>query len=92
MNDFKYSYFERLPTGPISHPVTVVFVHGFSANKTMWMVMSKYLPQEWRLVMVDMPGHGESSFKTGSDYSSHGMADKLNGVSTPLYSGSPSTL
>ena len=43
-------------------PVTLLFVHGFSANKTMWMIVSKHMPREWRLVMLDMPGHGESSF------------------------------
>ena len=80
IGDIKYCYFERLPTVPSSHPITVLFVHGFSANKTTWMVMSKCLPPDWRLVMVDMPGHGESSFKSGSDYTSRGMSDKLNEV------------
>ena len=80
VGDIRYSYFERLPTSPSSHPITAVFMHGFSANKTMWIVMSKYLPLDWRLVMLDMPGHGESSFKSGSDYTPRGMSDKLNEV------------
>lgn len=81
VGDINYCYFERLPSSQPTEgesPVNVLFVHGFSANKTMWIIMSKYLPKTWRLVMVDMPGHGESSFNPGGDYSSQGMAAKLD--------------
>lgn len=83
VDGIQYSYFERLPStspSPGQTSRTVVFVHGFSANKTMWIVMSKHLPKSWRLVMVDMPGHGESGFQPKGDYSSRGMAVKLNRV------------
>lgn len=42
--------------------------------------MSKYLPKSWRLVMLDMPGHGESGFQPEGDYTARGMAVKLNRV------------
>jgi len=42
--------------------------------------MAPHFPSEWRIVMVDMPGHGESSFISGDDYSSKGMARKLHDV------------
>lgn len=83
-----YSYFERTPVGDSDNegePVTVLFLHGFTANKTMWMLMSKYLPKEWRLIMLDLPGHGESSFKSGSNYSALGFAHKMNEVSREVY-------
>lgn len=81
VGNINFSYFERPPSASDpKNAQTLVFVHGFSANKTMWMVMSKYLPKSWRLVMVDMPGHGDSTFLRNSDYSSNGMADKLDQV------------
>ena len=55
-------------------------MHGFSANKTMWMIMSRHLPKSWRLVMLDMPGHGESGFQPNGDYSAEGMTAKLDEV------------
>ena len=33
-------------------------------------------------MMVDMPGHGESSFDPNGDYTAHGMADFLDQVRT----------
>ena len=82
-----YSYFERAGTtktdsnGQRKEPPTLLFLHGFTANKTMWMIMSKYLPKEWRIVMLDMPGHGESTFKPNNDYSPLGLAEKIHSVS-----------
>lgn len=86
VDGIEYSYFERAGTvttdssGRSREPATLLFLHGFTANKTMWMVMSKYLPKEWRIVMLDMPGHGESSFKPNDDYSALGLAKKIHSV------------
>ena len=38
------------------------------------------LPREWRILVLDMPGHGESSFDPTLDYSPPGMADKVHMV------------
>ena len=87
VDGIEYSYYERAGSpktdmdGQKREPTTLLFLHGFTANKTMWMVMSTYLPKEWRIVMLDMPGHGESSFKPNNDYSALGMADKIHSVS-----------
>ena len=87
VDGIEYSYFERAGVaqtdidGRVREPTTLLFLHGFTANKTMWMVMSKYLPKEWRIVMLDMPGHGESSFKPNNDYSALGLAEKIHSVS-----------
>ena len=87
VGDIEYSYFERAgvvktdSNGRRKEPTTLLFLHGFTANKTMWMFMAKYLPKEWRIVMLDMPGHGESSFKPKDDYSALGLAEKIHSVS-----------
>ena len=38
------------------------------------------LPREWRILVLDMPGHGESSFDPIQDYSPFGMAEKVHMV------------
>ncbi len=60
---------------------TVLFLHGFTSDKTMWTLVSKYLPKEWRVVVVDLPGHGESGFTPKCDYTAQGFAEKLHNVS-----------
>lgn len=89
VDGIEYSYYERAGTAnktdssgrKTGEPTTLLFLHGFTANKTMWMVMSKYLPKDWRIIMLDMPGHGESSFKPNNDYSALGLAEKIHSVS-----------
>ncbi|CAI8005048.1 Monoacylglycerol lipase abhd6-A [Geodia barretti] len=36
------------------------------------------LPRQWRILVLDMPGHGESSFDPTQDYSPFGMAEKVD--------------
>ncbi len=80
-----FSYLERAvtrsPQTVAAPPVTLLFLHGFSANKIMWMPIASYFPPEWRIVMVDLPGHGESGFLPGGNYAAKGMARKLHDVS-----------
>lgn len=60
---------------------TVLLLHGYTSDKTMWTFVTKYLPKEWRLVVVDLPGHGDSGFKEDCDYTAQGFAEKLHRVS-----------
>ena len=87
---FTFSYLERegtsSPQTAAAPHVTAVFVPGFSASKAMWTPVSVYFPPEWKVVMVDMPGHGESTFIPGADYSAYGMARKLHDVSITMQS------
>ncbi len=39
---------------------TVVFVHGFGADKDNWTRMAAFLPTSWNLIMPDLAGFGES--------------------------------
>ena len=46
---------------------TLVFIHGFGGDKDTWPSMIKYIPSYYHCVLVDMPGHGETSFVDGVD-------------------------
>ena len=82
LTDATFSYYDRPATASKSNKnaETIVFLHGFTSNKTMWMLLAKYLPKKWRIVVIDMPGHGESSFKTSENYSTDGMVEKIHEV------------
>lgn len=47
-------------TGPDGSP-TVVFVHGAVFQRKMWAPQRDALPPEFRVVTLDLPGHGERS-------------------------------
>ena len=79
----KLSYIER-PGKSSSAPV-VVFVHGFTSNKLSWFVFFKLLPKTWRLIALDLPGHGLSEFNENVDYSAPGMDKILHKVCVTYY-------
>ncbi|ELT98558.1 hypothetical protein CAPTEDRAFT_208981 [Capitella teleta] len=39
---------------------SMLFVHGFSVNKEMWLPIIPLLPRNQHIVMLDLPGHGAS--------------------------------
>lgn len=82
--DFTYSFYDRSPSPRAEggsrqqQSETVLFLHGFTGNKTMWMLLSRFLPKHWRLIAMDLPGHGESSFIPGYGYSAYDLGDRVN--------------
>ena len=51
---------------PREHP-TLVFLHGIGADKDMWQSIIKHIPSKFHCIMIDMPGHGETTFIEGVD-------------------------
>ncbi|KAL5456948.1 hypothetical protein EMCRGX_G034177 [Ephydatia muelleri] len=49
-----------------------------NANKTMWTMTIRDLPKEWWIIVLDMPGHGDTSFVQNAGYCANGMVTKLN--------------
>lgn len=89
VGDISYCYYEReaivketSTTMVNSHDPrkTILFIHGLTGNKTMWTLMVNHLPKEWRLILIDLPGHGETTFKPDGGYCGMGLAQKLKEV------------
>lgn len=82
VNGITYAYYERLPTGQRKgeDAPTLLLLHGFTADKTMWTMTVRYLPKEWRIIVLDLPGHGDTSFLQKGDYSPTGMVSRLDEV------------
>lgn len=38
---------------------TIVLLHGFAANKDTWLRFVRYLPKQYRVLVIDLAGHGD---------------------------------
>ncbi len=56
---------------------TLVLLHGNSANAWWWQWVAKELPNDLRLLAVDMRGHGDSEWVKPPAYKPHDYADDL---------------
>ena len=69
VNGHTISYLERAGDGE-----TIVFLHGFAANKDNWIRFVRYLPSSYRILIFDLPGHGDSSFDPELKYDAFSLA------------------
>jgi pimeloyl-ACP methyl ester carboxylesterase len=58
--------------GPKNAPV-LVLIHGSNASLFTWEPWTKRLDDSFRVVAIDMPGHGLTGAVPSGDYSQHGM-------------------
>ncbi len=42
---------------------TVLFLHGFGVNGRIWRQQTKYFSENYRVIVVDLPGHGQSDWQ-----------------------------
>ena len=80
VNGIEFSYMDRNPKPDNKQP-TVVFVHGMSSQKLSWAPVIRSLPKSWRIIAIDLPGHGKSSFDFNKKYDAEGMCALFHGVS-----------
>ncbi len=48
---------------------TVVMVHGYSADKVVWVRFAKHFTHRYRVVVVDLAGHGETGYDPRHNHS-----------------------
>ncbi|QWC84028.1 alpha/beta hydrolase [Nocardioidaceae bacterium] len=56
---------------------TVVLVHGYTADRTLWPNFARTLTNYFHVIVPDLAGHGETPFRDGDDFSGPGQADRL---------------
>ena len=66
------SYLERAGSGE-----TIVLLHGFAANKDNWIRFVRHLPCSYRILIFDLPGHGDSSYDPGETYDAFNIANRM---------------
>ncbi|KAG2470791.1 monoacylglycerol lipase ABHD6 [Polypterus senegalus] len=72
---YRFSYSFR---GKQGNQPSILFLHGFSGDKDMWLSVVKFLPKHLHLVCVDMPGHGGTSRSAGEDYTIEGQVKRIH--------------
>ncbi|MDG0870442.1 alpha/beta fold hydrolase [Candidatus Lucifugimonas marina] len=60
-NKFDEITIEYEVDGPSSAPLTLVFVHGWTCNRTHWRAQMLAFTDRYRVIAIDLAGHGESS-------------------------------
>ena len=83
IDNVSMSYIER-PATKDGEP-TLVFIHGFTSQKLGWSPVFWYLPKSWRIIAVDLPGHGHSGFSDNFNYSINGIVSMLHKVQYMKY-------
>ena len=54
---------------------TLLFLHGFGANSYTWSKVSETLSQNYRLILLDLKGHGAAPKPNNEEYSLHDQAE-----------------
>jgi pimeloyl-ACP methyl ester carboxylesterase len=88
IEDLKIHYLEKNKKAT----ATIFFIHGNSGSSRMWQrQLNSELLQQYRLVAIDLPGHGKSSASNNPerDYSPIGTAKILSQVVNELAANSP---
>jgi abhydrolase domain-containing protein 6 len=57
-----------LEVNPSCKTETLVLLHGLGADKDTWIKMIKFLKDSYRIVVIDLPGHGDSVCDIESNY------------------------
>jgi len=63
---------------------TLLLVHGFSASLIDWDAWAKPLATRYRVVRIDLPGHGLTSAPSNYQASAEGYADLIDAFATRL--------
>ena len=69
--------------GPRTAPV-LVLIHGSNASLFTWAPWVAQLDGSFRIVTMDMPGHGLTGAVPSGDYTQKGMADFVNAVADKI--------
>jgi abhydrolase domain-containing protein 6 len=54
--------------GPEDATEAVVMIHGYSSEKTVWMRFASHFADRYQVLILDLPGHGETAFDPALKY------------------------
>lgn len=77
------SYFEG---GRAERP-TVVLLHGFSADRGVWVRFAKHLTRDFHVVIPDLAAHGTTPYRPGDGFSGSAQARRVAGLIDHLGGG-----
>jgi abhydrolase domain-containing protein 6 len=66
------AYLEREGEGD-----TIVLLHGFTGEKDNWIYFVRYIPEPYRVLAIDMPGHGDNDLDMDQVYTVKYFTDRV---------------
>lgn len=72
-----------LEGGPADAP-TILFVHGFGADKDSWLLYAGPFTRDYHVIAPDLPGFGDATRDPGLDYTLEMQARRLNAFADAL--------
>jgi len=57
---------------------TILLIHGYAANKDSWILLAKYLTNDYHVVIPDIPGFGESSQIQNESYAAENQLKRID--------------
>ncbi|WP_260961819.1 alpha/beta fold hydrolase [Pseudomonas citri] len=57
-----------LQGGPYEASGSILMLHGYSADKNLWLRFARQFVGDYRVLIPDLAGHGETGFKAGGGY------------------------
>jgi len=75
IGEFDISYLEN---NQQDKKPTLLLVHGFGAYKENWLMLAGLLKEDFHVVIVDLPGHGESSSDLSVNYDIDAQVDTIH--------------
>jgi len=70
-----YAYLERPGPGEV-----LVLLHGFAAEKDNWTLFVRNIPEEYRVLVLDLPGHGDNARPMDEHFDAHHLASGVLAV------------
>lgn len=55
----------------------IVMIHGYSADKDVWVRFARHFTSRYRVVIVDLPGHGETPYDPALRYDTTSQATRV---------------
>ncbi|HEY9110255.1 MAG TPA: alpha/beta fold hydrolase [Rhodanobacteraceae bacterium] len=65
----------------------LVLLHGYGGSHADWLIMARYLTGNFRVIIPDLPGWGESTRLPGADYGYAAQVTRLHGFLDALHLG-----
>lgn len=83
-----YAYSDDAP----ADAPTIVMLHGFTGSKENWYAVASLLEDDYRLLIPDLPGWGQSQRRRGDDYGFVAEAERVAAFIRTVSPGKPVVL
>ena len=78
--DFQNSKIHYTVDGPEKSAVTIVQIHGWTCNATFFRLQTPVFARQYRVISIDLPGHGRSDAPKDVEYTIEHFGDAVTQV------------